>query len=340
MKQSRLTAALAAAAAGVVLLAGCSSPENVATPEPDGPTVGVVVANAFGDRSFYDIALKAEEPLKSELGATMNTYEARLEADKYVPLLGDAGRQNDYVFVLGFEMLDALNEAAAQNPDAVFIFLDSTVDNPAVSSVAYRDSEGCFLAGALAALATDAGLPGAASTDTVGFVGGMDIPVIRDCQSGYSQGAVAAVPGITVLSATVGDFNDPAKGKAINESLTGQGSAVNYQYAGLSGEGGFDAAKSGDGSYVIGAGLDQSFLAPDGTLGSMVKNIDSTILAVTKGLLDGSLEPGFSITEGLAEGGLGMVYSDALISAQLIALIDALRERITSGDIVVESDRG
>ncbi len=301
------------------------------------PKVGIFVADAFGDRAFYDIALGGKKLIETEDHAKVSTYEGRLQADKFFRQLSDAGRANDFVFVLGFEAIDAMLQAAKANPEAHFIFLDSKIDNPSVSSVGYRDSEGCYLAGALAARVTVSGIPLTNPDKTIGFVGGVDAPVIRDCQAGYEQGAAAIDPDTKVVSAYVGSFVDPAKGKAINQSLNQEGSDINYEYAGLSGEGGFDNVRGGTAGYVLGAGFDQSGLAPGYVPGSMLKHVDITIAHVTAGLLNGTLKKGFETSEGIKEGGLVMVYDPKLVSEAVRTEIDGLGKKIAAGEITVKS---
>jgi basic membrane protein A len=303
------------------------------------PNVGIFVADSFGDRAFFDIALGGKELVEKEHGATVRTYEGRLQADKFFRQLSDAGRANDVVFVLGFEAIDAMMQAAEANADAHFIFIDAKLDNPDVSSVGYRDSEGCFLVGALAARLTTAGLPLGNPQKVIGFVGGVDAPVIRDCEAGYKQGAVAVDPETTVVSGYVGSFVDPAKGKVVNQSLNQEGSDMNYQYAGLSGEGGFDNVRSGAAGYALGAGFDQSNLAPGYVPGSMLKRVDQTILRVTGGIIAGKLKKGFAESEGISEGGLAMVYDDALVPAGVKQEVEGLAAKIAGGEIKVESAR-
>jgi basic membrane protein A and related proteins len=321
------------------MIAGIASLGSVTVAEAQNPSVGIFVADSFGDRAFFDIALGGKELVEDQHGASVRTYEGRLQADRFFRQLSDAGRSNDFVFVLGFEAIDAMLQAAEANEDAHFIFIDAVIDDPAVSSVGYRDSEGCFLVGALAAHITSSDLPLANPEKVIGFVGGVDAPVIRDCENGYRQGAAAIDPEVTVASAYVGSFVDPAKGKTVNQALNQDGSDINYQYAGLSGEGGFDNVREGNAGYALGAGFDQSNLAPGFVPGSMLKRVDQTILRVTAGIVGGALEKGFAESEGVAEGGLAMVYDDDLVAAEIQAEVEALAAKIASGEITVESDR-
>jgi basic membrane protein A len=324
-----------------VLLGSAALALMMAAPaDAAGPKVGIFVADAFGDRAFFDIALEGKKLIEEKYQAEVRTYEGRRQADKFFRQLSDAGRANDFVFVLGFELIDAMGQAAEANPDAHFIFIDAQLDNPKLSSIGYRDSEGCFLIGALAAkLTAGAGLELANPDKVIGFVGGVDAPVIRDCQSGYEQGAAAVDKDVKVVSGYVGSFVDPAKGKTVNQSLNQDGSDMNYQYAGLSGEGGFDNVRDGKHGYALGAGFDQSNLAPGYVPGSMLKSVDLTILHVTGALLDGSLKKGFSTSEGVKEGGLSVVYDDKLVAEAIRNEINGMATKIANGEIKVQSNR-
>lgn len=302
-----------------------------------GPKVGVFVADAFGDRAFFDIALNGKKLVEQNYGARVTTYEGQLKADNFVTLLSDGGRDNDIVFVLGFEAIDAMLTAAERNANANFVFIDAPLpDTPSVSSIGYKDHEGCFLAGALAAMITnDTSISMVNPQKVVGFVGGMDVPVIRRCEAGYIQGARYVDAEVKVETLFVGAWTDPAKGKEVNLTLRDKGSDINYQYAGLSGEGGFNAAKENSGIYAIGAGFDQSWLAPGYVPGSMLKKVDLTIDLVTKRYLDGVFKKGTVENHGLVENGLGMVYDDKLVSADKKARLEAIEKSIRSGEIQV-----
>ncbi|MGE3307475.1 MAG: BMP family protein [Rhizobiaceae bacterium] len=305
----------------------------------EGPKVGIFVADSFGDRAFFDIALGGKELVEKQYGATVQTYEGRLQADKFFRQLSDAGRANDFVFVLGFEAIDAMTQAAEANADAHFIFIDAALGSEVTSSVGYRDSEGCYLVGALAARLTVSGIPLTNPEKVIGFVGGVDSPVIRDCEAGYQQGAAAIDPETAVKTGWVGSWTDPAKGKLVNQSLNQEGSDINYQYAGLSGEGGFDNVRGGTAGYSLGAGFDQSSLAPGYVPGSMLKRVDNTISRVTGAIVEGKLKKGFTETEGVAEGGLAVVYDDKLVPADVREQVETLAKGIASGEIKVNSAR-
>lgn len=303
--------------------------------DPEGEesslSVGIFVDNAFGDGDFFDQAAAAEDSLAAELGAAVQTYEGQLQAQNFEPLLQDAADANDLVFVLGFEAIDAMLKVAGDNPDTTFVFVDAVIDDPNIVSAEFRTAEGCFMAGALAATVN-----GEAGKGVAGFIGGVNAPVIENCQSGYEQGVAHVDDAQSVTSQYVGSFVDPAKGSEIATALANQGAYSMFAYAGLSGAGAFDAAKSGVDIAPIGVVADKSSLAPGKTPGSLTMGVDSVILAVAQTYADGDLAKGESTSYGFAEGGWKMIYDTALLTAEQIAALDAIQEEIVSGSLVVE----
>jgi basic membrane protein A and related proteins len=316
-----------------VTVAGCGQIGPAATTDKHaGPKIGIVVSGAFGDHAYFDSALDSKAPLASKFDATVSTYEGRDQADQYGSILTAAGSQNDIVFVVGFEMLQALQDTAAREPNANFVYLDGDTTGNQTSSISYRDGEGCFLAGALgASLTANHTLPESVSDKTIGFVGGQDAPIIRSCESGYEQGAKAAAPSIGVVSGYVGSFSDPTTGKTVNQSLNQKGSNINFEYAGLSGQGGFDNAKAGGHGYVIGAGIDQAYLAPKNTVASVLKYLDKTIVSTVAQIESGTLKKGFHTSEGLKEGSLAIIFDKTLVPASSQDVVNGLAKEISDG---------
>lgn len=293
-----------------------------------GPRVGIFVDNAFGDGDFFDQAAKAESQLVDQFGATVTTYEGQLQAQNFEPLLQDAGENNDIVFVLGFEAIDAMLKAAADNPDTTYVFIDAVIDSPDIVSAEFRSAEGCFMAGALAASVNQA-----KGSTVAGFIGGVDAPVIKNCESGYTQGVAAVDAAQTVDAQYAGSFVDPAKGSEISIALKNAGAFSVFAYAGLTGAGAFDAAKSGEDIAPIGVVADKSSLAPGKSPGSLEMGVDAVIIETTSTFIAGALEKGTSASYGFDNGGWNMVYNSELVSADQVAALDALEAQLVSGEI-------
>ncbi|TJY69674.1 BMP family ABC transporter substrate-binding protein [Arthrobacter sp. CAU 1506] len=313
-----------------LLLAGCGGKAPAAAGASDAElSIGIFVDNAFGDGDFFDQAAKAQASLE-EGGAAVNTYEGQLQAQNFAPLLQDAADANDLVFVLGFEAIDALIDTAAENPDTTFVFLDGVVDSAEVVSAEFRTAEGCFMAGALAATVN-----GEAGADTAGFIGGVNAPVIQNCEAGYVQGVEHVAPDMKVAAQYVGSFVDPAKGREIGLALKNKGAYAQYAYAGLSGAGIFDAAKSGQEIAPIGIVTDKSSLAPGKVPGSVEMKVDAVIEQLTEDFTAGTLKQGSQQSYGFAEDGWGMVYDEKILGADNVAALSELEAKIASGEVKV-----
>ena len=295
------------------------------------PRVGIFVDNAFGDGDFFDQAAVAEAQLVEQFGATVTTYEGQLQAQNFEPLLQDAGENNDLVFVLGFEAIDAMLKTATDNPNATYVFIDAAIDSPDIVSAEFRTAEGCFMAGALAATVNKAN-----GSSVAGFIGGVDAPVIKNCESGYTQGVAAVDPAQAVDPQYAGSFVDPAKGSEIAIALKNAGAFSVFSYAGLTGAGAFDAAKSGEAIAPIGVVSDKSALAPGKSPGSLEMGVDSVILENTASFVDGSLTKGTVQSYGFDNGGWGMVYNADLVSPDQQAALDAIQAQLVSGEISTE----
>lgn len=311
------------------------------TAQESGISVGVFVADSFGDRAFYDIALdglKAVETSHPEIET--NRYEGRLDADTFDPLMIAAAKNNDLVFILGFEIIDSMLKIAPMYPNTTFVFLDSIIDSEDVVSLAYKDHEGTFLAGALAGrLTKQTNVKYINEDEVIGFVGGVDSPVMQRALWGYEQGLFHALPSGKVEAIFVGSWVDPAKGKEANLALLEKGSDINFQYAGLSGEGGFNAAKEGYEMWVIGGGYDQRWLAPDNTIASVVKGVDTSILALTEKFINGELSKGQKMSWGVKEKGIYLTMSEDLIPSELVQEIVELQNQVADGVITVSEFR-
>lgn len=324
---------LAALAGMLLVLSACGGQDPAEEPAAeDAVNVGIFVDNAFGDGDFFDQAAAAEEQLVAEFGANVTTYEGQLQAQNFGPLLQDAADKNDIVFVLGFEAIDAMFATATANTDTQFVFVDADLASPDVVSAVFRTQEGCFMAGALAATVN-----AEKGSKTAGFIGGVNAPVIENCESGYTQGVAYVDDSQSVAPQYVGSFVDPAKGSEIATSLAKTKSAYGmFAYAGLSGAGAFDAAKSGVDIAPIGVVADKSGLAPGKVPGSLTMGVDKVILDVTKRFIDKTLTQGESLFYGFAEGGWDMVYDSNLLTADQIAALEKLEADISSGAIKVK----
>lgn len=295
-----------------------------------------------GDGGFNDSAYRGLEKAVAELGvkAVYIEHKRNLELDQAVHEA--AASDAAMIIGVGFAFSETFNKLAAQYPEKKFVCVDYSVKPddkgrsitlPAnLAGLTFREEEGSYLVGALAALTSKKG--------KIGFVGGMDNPVIRKFQAGYLAGANAVRPGIRVFSRYAGmtghAFNDPVKGYRLATRMYQDGADIIYHASGATGAGVFRAARELN-RLVIGVDVDQSPQAPGFILTSMTKNIDVAVLESVRSLVQGNFTGGLK-TFGLKENGVGFVYNDRnrkMIPAGVYEKVRVLRAKIVAGELVV-----
>ena len=282
----------------------------------------------LGDQSFNDSANRGLERAGTELGIETQVYETSQPSD-YEPSLARAPSQgSDITFAIGFLMTDALTNVAPQNAGAKYAIIDSVVEADNVASLNFKEEEGSFLVGALAGLMTE--------SNKVGFIGGLEVPLIKKFEAGFKAGVMTVNPDAEILVTYAGDFNDPGKGKEIALSQYSNGADVIYHASGGTGLGLFQAAQEkGEGFWAIGVDSDQYELAPENILTSMMKRVDVAVFETIKAAQEGGFEPGIQVF-GLKEDGVGLAPTTSNNTPQeVIDQVNALGEKIIAGEIVV-----
>jgi basic membrane protein A len=315
---------------------------------PAGPLRAALFVNGtLGDKSFYDSAARGMKAAAATLGIRTRVIEAGINPTRWEPALADLveGEDFDVIITGSFTMAPLLQRLAPRYPQTRFMLFDATVNAAQcrcgnVHSILFRQNEGAYLAGYLAARLAPAQQP------FVGVVGGMQIPVIDDFIVGFSAGAQAARPGIRVARQYVNSFTDPATAKEIARALFAQGASVLFHAAGGSGQGVIEAAAEA-GRYVIGVDLDQYAMYRQSSpqrasriVTSVLKNVDAALLHALRRHLDGSLVYGGSESLGLAEGAIALAPGSQALQqagAALDADLQATRQRIVSGAVQVPS---
>ncbi|MFN3953702.1 MAG: BMP family protein [Pararhodobacter sp.] len=277
------------------------------------------------DKSFNEAAYNGAERWAQETGGTYRDIEMQSEAQREQALRRLAESGSNPIVMTGFAFMSVLEEVATDYPDTTFTIIDGVVDQPNVRSVVFTEHEGSFLVGMLAGMASESG--------TVGFVGGMDIPLIRRFACGYVQGVVAANPDATVIvnytGTTPAAWNDPVRGGEITSAQISQGADVVYAAAGGTGVGVLQTAAD-SGILSIGVDSNQNHLHPGQVLTSMLKRVDN---AVYSAMSEGpGMETGIHVMD-LAAGGVGWALdenNEALIS-------DAMREAVATAEAAIIS---
>ncbi len=315
-----LTKHLLGASAALGLLAGAAGAE---------PALIYDLGGKF-DKSFNEAAYVGAEHWAKETGGTYKELEMQSEAQREQALRRLAESGANPIVMTGFAFGDVLNTVAPDYPQTKFVLIDAVTDQPNVRSVVFTEEQGSYLVGLLAAMAS--------KTDTVGFIGGMDIPLIRKFGCGYAQGVKAAKPDAKVLTSFTGTtpaaWNDPVKGGELAKAQKAQGADVVYAAAGATGIGVLQAAAD-EGILSIGVDSNQDHLHPGQVLTSMVKQVD---VAVAEAFKAGPELSTGTVVMDLAHDGVGYTlddYNKALITPEMKAAADAAAEKIKSGEIKV-----
>ncbi len=282
------------------------------------------------DKSFNEAAFNGAERWKADTGGIYKELEMQSEAQREQALrrLAEAGANP--IAMTGFAFGDVLNKVAPDFPDTKFAIIDMVVEQPNVKSVVFNEHEGSYLVGMLAAMAS--------KTGTVGFVGGMDIPLIRKFGCGYAEGVKAENPEATVVinmtGTTPAAWNDPVKGAELAKAQKSQGADVIYAAAGGTGIGVLQAAAD-EGILSIGVDSNQNYLHPGKVLTSMVKRVDNAVYDAFK---EGAeMTTGVNVM-GLANGGVDYALDDnnaSLITDEMKAKVEEAKAKIIAGEITV-----
>ncbi|HJU53510.1 MAG TPA: BMP family ABC transporter substrate-binding protein [Pyrinomonadaceae bacterium] len=243
-----------------------------------------------------------------------------------------AERNYDLVIGVGFEQMPVVERVAKDYPNVNFVIIDGKIELPNVTSLLFREQEGSYLVGMIAAMKSQTG--------TVGFIGGMDIPLIHRFEVGYTEGAHAANPNINVIANYVGvtpaAWNNPGQGKELATAQIGKGADVIFTAAGNSGLGAFDAAEQQK-KFVIGVDSNQNWVKPGYVLTSMVKRIDNAVYQIVKERVSGQFKAGVHIY-GLENGGVGYAldqYNEKLIPPEALQKVEEAKQKIINGEIKV-----
>ncbi|MFJ7824896.1 BMP family protein [Psychrobacillus sp. NPDC096623] len=342
-------------AAGTILGA-CGSKDDDASTSTDSKDSGsegtteavdfslamVTDVGGVDDKSFNQSAWEGIEAFGKENGLEKGDggydyLQSTSDADYITNLNNLVRRDFDIVYGIGFLMEEPIKTIAEQQPDAQLAIIDSIVDAPNVASVMFKEQEGSFLAGVAAALMSE--------SKKIGFVGGMEIPVIERFEAGFLEGVKAVDPSIKVDVQYTGKFDDAALGKTTANRMYSSGVDIIFHAAGGTGNGVFAEAKerktkdANANVWVIGVDSDQYAEGAVGdtnvTLTSMLKKVGTAVQNIAKETMDGKFPGGTTVTYGLAEEGVGLADSRGAIPQEILDQIDEYSKKIASGEITV-----
>lgn len=301
--------------------------------------VGLVVAGSLGDQSFFDSCSVGLDRAEKDFDIMAQVVECKQDPTNFLPYLARAGKHFDLVFAVGYEFLDVIPRVVPSFPDTDFVLVDLAGDVPGVSYIDFRENEGAFLAGALAAMMTTRkGDRRVNDQAIIGAVGGDDIAVIRNFLVAYEQGAQYVDSETKVLTGFVGRWDDPAAGKEMALAQHNEGADVVFQLAGSSGIGVISAAEE-RGFYALGADAPQGHLAPDAVLASALKGCDVAVYDLIRRHVEGTFRRGQVYTFGMKEKAVGLDWemdtTQKNVPADVRAKLMELEKAISDGTIEV-----
>jgi len=284
------------------------------------------------DRSFNQSASEGAERFKKDTGIAFHEFEITNAAQREQAMAQLAKRGSSLIVAVGFTQASAVEKVAKQFPDVKFVIIDAVVDLPNVQSINFREQESSFLCGMVAALASKSG--------KVGFVGGMDIPLIRKFAVGYTAGARYVNPSVEVFENMTGTtpaaWGDPTKGAELAKSQFGRGADVIFHAAGATGIGVMQAAADA-GKLSIGCDSNQDYLHPGSVLTSAVKRVDVAVYKAAVAAKNDTWKPG-QLVLGLAEDGVDYSvdeYNRKLVTPEMEAKLKQAKADIIGGALKV-----
>lgn len=325
----------------LLISASCGKKQESISQKENPPSskIGLVFdIGGRGDKSFNDAAYKGLEMAKEKLGVEFESIDPGDGSDRESALRRLASKKEiGLIFGVGFIFTDDINNIAKEFPDKKFACIDYSVDPsktvpPNVEAIEFKEEEGSFLVGALAALTT--------KTNKVGFIGGMESPLIKKFEEGFIQGVKYINPDCKVLSGYVSiapdGFKNPGKAKEIALSQYAGGADIIYHASGLSGLGLFEAARE-ENRLAIGVDMDQQKEAPGFILTSMVKQVDEAVFQTVKNFKENKFTGGVK-TFGLKDNGVGYVYDDnnkKLIPTDVNEKLQDIKAKLINGEIKI-----
>jgi basic membrane protein A len=299
----------------------------------DDVSVTMVTDTAgLGDQNFNDAVRAGLAQAETDFGVAVNVLESQEVAD-YVPNLEAGAEDSDLTVATGFLLIDAVTDVSARFPDSDFVLIDGTPseERENVLGVLFREHEGAFLAGVVAARTTQTG--------KVGILGGQDIPPVERYEVGFVAGVESVNPDVEVVITYTDTFGDPALGKEQSLALYNQDVDIVFAIAGATGIGAFEAAQEkGEGFWVIAADQDQSQLGAEFQLCVATKSLTAAVYEAVKSVTEGGFEGGV-LDVGLAEGGSELTTPGDFVPEEVLAEVDRYRQAIIAGEFEVPATR-
>lgn len=309
--------------------------------------VAVVYSGNLGDKSYNDSCNAGAQQAAKDFGVEVKNLEGTSAEEWEANFLAACEGGYDLVICSSSNFQEYMKKYCASYPNTKFAVIDTTVEGSNIVSISFAQNQGSFLAGAAAALFTSqTGVPGVNPDKVIGWVGGMDIPVLHDFYVGYEQGAKYIDPDVKILQSFAGTWNDPLKGKELTLAQYDQGADIVMNVASGTGTGILEAAKDA-GKFAIGVDLNQDNDQPGSVLTSMVKRVDTACYLTIKSVVDGTYQGGGTSYLTVANGGVSLTDFSVMKSSlgdkfpqEIVDKINELQKKIVSGEIVVDNYEG
>ncbi len=324
------------------LFAGGNSEEK-AVVDVGNKSINVAIClstGGLGDKNFNDMAYNGLIQAQNEYNITFDYFEPETSSDFEIALRQFADSNSyDLIIGIGNDMVDSYKEVCPDYPDQKFSLVDAGLAMDNVHSIETRWQDQTFLCGVYAGLGTLSDMPGANEDNEVGVILGMDFPSLQTGVMGFEAGVRYVNPTCNVINATVGSFNDPAKGKEIAVSMYNRGVDFIQPIAGASGLGVFSGAKD-YGFYAFGVGGNQNYIEPTVIPATSIRNVNEMIYDEVVSVIDNTWEP-VSSKNGIVEGvvGYSRAQSEVAIPQNIEDAIADIKAKIISGDLVICEDK-
>lgn len=311
----------------VVILSACSQSSEEETKER--VKIGVMLSDAgLGDQSFSDIAFEGLEKARDELDITFDYRELEISGTYKQGLEELMAEGQDLIIGIGFAVQEDLETIATANPNQQFLLIDAKSDLPNIHNVTFKDNEGSFLIGALAAMKT--------KNNVIGFIGGVKNPVIEGFEDGFVAGAKHVNPEVEILSVYADDFGNEQLGASITRDMIEQGADFIYPAAGFTGVGAILAAQKA-GIHAFGVDSDQFFIAEDTIVSSMLKRVDTAVYQAINEIVETGSISEKDMVLGLKDNGVSLAPIRVIsLTAQEQKQIEDLQQKLSDGQLTIK----
>lgn len=334
--------------------AGDSAATEAAEAGADKPSFVFVCTGQLGDKSFNDSANDGMQRIASDLGCEIKVIEIGRDQTKWEPTFQDLAEEGKYDVIIsnGSSSAEVIEQVAEEFPDQKFVMFDSDMEEgkwPNLYAISYKQNEGSYLAGVLAALVTESDMENANEEKKIGFVGGSEHPIITDFLVGYIAGAKSVDPDIKVYVSYIGSWDDTAKGKETAIAQYNQGVDIIFPAAEQAGLGCVEAAAEMD-KYIIGVDSDQAMLF-SGTdeakanviLTSVLKNVGDSLVRMAEMEMEGTVPYGQYESLGLKESGAGLADNDYFqknVPDDIKSIIEEKKQEVLDGKVEIPTALG